>query len=427
MKKELFYYDPMLYLSTPEIPFVMGITATLKEPIEGEKLEEAVERLRQRFPYFYVRAEREGDDLYTVPNSLPVTVRNTWKPINLHSSEANYHVMAVKYEGRRMAVEISHAMTDGTGFLPYFKSLLYCYLSFKTGLKFNSDGFRLPGDEIPKTETEDPFPGLDLDHTELPIYQKQPTKDFIKFGETLPADARDRSIFYLKLPEDMVMRYCKSNDGSPNVLIASLFSKAARDVDQTSERPFVSIIAIDNKARLGNYDSYRQFAFTGFVDFPKKLNHEPLDRILTMARGQLILQTQPENALQTVKNSRDGFEQMKPLPLAQKAAIGRQVLGSHMATTSISYVKSRSFGPLDEYIEEYYVLGEPSTAEVLCEITCINQCFFLAFSQVFKTEAFLNAFIGELGAIGIPCEIMRKEEYKLCGIRYDDISFEPEG
>lgn len=59
MKKELFYYDPMLYLSTPEIPFVMGITATLKEPIEGEKLEEAVERLRQRFPYFYVRAERE--------------------------------------------------------------------------------------------------------------------------------------------------------------------------------------------------------------------------------------------------------------------------------------------------------------------------------------------------------------------------------
>ncbi len=78
-------------------------------------------------------------------------------------------------------------------------------------------------------------------------------------------------------------------------------------------------------------------------------------------------------------------------------------------------------------IEEYYVLGEPSTVEVLCEITCINRSFFLAFSQVFQSEVFLNAFISELGAIGIPCEIMRKEEYKLCGIRYDNISFEPEG
>lgn len=426
MKKELFYYDPMLYLSTPEIPFVMGITATLTEPIEGTKLEEAVEQLRQRFPYFYVRAEREGNDLYTVPNPHPVTVRNTWKPIDLHSCEANYHVMAVKYEGKRLAVEISHAMTDGTGFLPYFKSLLFCYLSMKTGLQFDPDGFRLPGDVIPKTETEDPFSGLDLDRAEPPIYQKQPVQDFIKFGEILPADAHDRRIFYLKFPEDKVMRYCKSNDGSPNVLIASLFSKAARDVDPASEKPFVSVIAIDNKARLGNYDSYRQFAFTGFVDFPKKLNHESLDKILTMTRGQLILQTQPENAIQTVKSTRDGFEQMKSLLLAQKAAIGRQVLGSHMATTSISYVKSRSFGPLDAYIEEYYVLGEPSTVEVLCEITCINRSFFLAFSQVFQSEAFLNAFISELGAIGIPCEIMRKEEYKLCGIRYDNISFEPE-
>ena len=419
MKKELFYYDPMLYLSTPEIPFVMGITATLTEPVDGALLAEAVERLRTRFPYFYVRAKREGNDLYPVPNPLPVTVRNTWEPIDLHSSEANYHLMAVKYEGRRLAAEISHAVTDGTGFLPYFKSLLFVYLSLKTGRSFNTDGFRLPGDVIPETEIGDPFPGLDLDHAESPLYQKQPPQDFFKFGTSLPADTHDRRIFYLKLPEAEVMKYCKSNDGSPNVLIAALFSRAARDVDPTSEKPFVSIIAIDNKARLGNFDSYRQFAFTGFVDFPKKLNGEPLDKVLTMARGQLMLQIQPENALQTVKATRDGFEQMKPLPLAQKAAIGRQVLGSHMATSSISYVKSRSFGPLDAYVEAYYVLGEPSTAEVLCEITCINHSFFLAFSQVFQSEKLLNAFIDELSAIRIPCEIMHKEPYRLCGIRYD--------
>lgn len=426
MMNELNYYDPMLFLSTPEIPFVMGITATLTEPIDGKILKEAVGRLRERFPYFYVEAKREGNDLYTVPNPRPVTVRNTWEPIYLHSKESNYHLLAAKYEGKRLAVEISHAMTDGAGFLPYFKSLLYCYLSLKTGLEFDPDGFRLPGDVIPDTETGNPFPELDFDNAKSPIYQKKATQDFFKFEDTPPANAHDRHIFYLKLPEDKVIKYCKSNDGSPNILFATLFSRAARKIDPTSEKTFTSIIAIDNKARLGNFDSYHLFAFTGFVDFPKKLNYESIEKTLTMARGQLILQIQPENAIQAIKNSINGFEMMKPLSLAQKAAIGKQSLGSHMATTSISYVKGRSFGSLDPYIEEYYVLGEPSTAEVLCEITCLNNSFFMAFSQVFPSERFLNAFIDELDFIGIPCEIMRSEEYKLCGIRYDNISFDSE-
>ena len=90
----------------------MGITAALTEPIDGKILKEAVGRLRERFSYFYVEAKREGNDLYTVPNPRLVTVRNTWESIYLHSKESNYHLLAAKYEGKRLAVEISHAMTD---------------------------------------------------------------------------------------------------------------------------------------------------------------------------------------------------------------------------------------------------------------------------------------------------------------------------
>lgn len=84
------YYEPNLYMSTPGFPNTMGISVTLTEPVDGDILQEVAEELRGRFPYFYVRAESDGSDLVAKPNPLPMTVRNTWEPIDLRSEEANY-------------------------------------------------------------------------------------------------------------------------------------------------------------------------------------------------------------------------------------------------------------------------------------------------------------------------------------------------
>ena len=109
------FYEPMLYLSTPEHPNTMGVLAVLTEAVDGELLRDAVEELRTRFPYFYVKAEQRENDLLPVPNELPMTVRNTWSPIMLNAKESNYHLGAWKYEGKRLAFEITHALTDGAG------------------------------------------------------------------------------------------------------------------------------------------------------------------------------------------------------------------------------------------------------------------------------------------------------------------------
>ena len=142
------FYEPMLYLSTPDHPNTMGALVGLKEPVDGDILRGVVEELRARFPYYYVRAAAKENDLVPVPNPLHMTVRNSWDPINLNSEESNYHLAAWKYEGKRLAFEISHSLTDGAGMLPYIKSALYLYLSRKTGKNFDSTGFRLPGDDM---------------------------------------------------------------------------------------------------------------------------------------------------------------------------------------------------------------------------------------------------------------------------------------
>ena len=53
------FYDPMLYLSTPEHPNMMGVIVGLKEDIDGDILQEVVEGLRVRFP----RSEEHTSEL----------------------------------------------------------------------------------------------------------------------------------------------------------------------------------------------------------------------------------------------------------------------------------------------------------------------------------------------------------------------------
>ena len=412
------YYDPMLCTCSPENPMTMGVTAVLTEDIDGELLKEAVRELRERFAYFYVRAKIEDNDIVVVPNPLPMTVRNTWAPIELASKEANYHLAAIKYEGNRICLEMNHALSDGAGVSPFFKSLLFVYLSKKTGASFPVQGFRLPGSEAPVSETGDPFAAVDTDSVQGPFYQKKPTADFYR----LPSrNGEADHIYYLKMPVSAVMKYCKENDGSPNVLMSVLIARAIRRVDPISEKTVTVSVAIDHKSMLGNSENYRMFANAYELDFPKERQLDDIMKLCTMTRGQLMLQAQPENSAWYIKTRKMGFEKMKAMPLQMKLDILPKAASASRWTASVSYVNSRSFGPLDPYIKELYNLAEVRSIDVVCEIACINNSFFVALAQCNSSRDFFEALLCELEQAGVPFEIMRDEEYHLCGLRYEDM------
>jgi hypothetical protein len=100
---------------------------------------------------------------------------------------------------------------------------------------------------------------------------------------------------------------------------------------------------------------------------------------------------------------------MKTEMTAKYAGIPRWSIG-------MSYANSRSFGPLDPYIEEVYVVSTPGVTDILCEIACLNQHFFLMVAQTFSSEKYMDAFLAELADAGIACEVMHKEDTNLCGV-----------
>lgn len=407
------FYEPMLYLSTPDHPNTMGALVGLKEPVDGDILRGVVEELRARFPYYYVRAAAKENDLVPVPNPLHMTVRNSWDPINLNSEESNYHLAAWKYEGKRLAFEISHSLTDGAGMLPYIKSALYLYLSRKTGKNFDSTGFRLPGDDIPTSETGNPFATLDIDSAEAPLYSKAATTDFYRLNAGAEESSR---VTYIRLSEAQLMQYCKDFDGSPNTFFSVMFARAARRYDPTSEKTISIAVAIDHKAMLGNRDSYRMFANVVELDFPKSRPLDDLMKACTIARGQIMLQAQPENSLWAMKQRKALYAKLGQLPLETKLGIIAKSAGSPRWSISVSYANSRSFGPLDPYIDEFYVLSEMGVSDVGCEISCINHSFFLAIGQNFSSDGFVKAFLDELASVGIGYEVRGREPLRLCGL-----------
>ena len=136
----------------------------------------------------------------------------------------------------------------------------------------------------------------------------------------------------------------------------------------------------------------------------------------TIARGQIMLQAQPENSLWAMKQRKMNNAKLNHVPLDTKREMLAKSAGSPRWSISISYSNSRSFGPLDPYIEELYLLAEPGVTDISCEISCINHNFFLAIAQNFSSDKFIGAVLDELASVGIAYEVMRKEPLRLCGI-----------
>ena len=407
------FYDPMLYMSTPDRPNTMGVVVELKEMVDGNVLRDVVESLRVRFPYFYVKVAPRGMDLLPEENPLPMTVRNTWAPIKLGSQESNLHLAAWKYEGRLLCFEIAHTLTDGAGLLPYIKSAVFLYLSNKLGLSLDRTGFRLPGDNIPESETGDPFAGLDIDGAKRPSSAKEPTIDFYRLGEGADPDPR---VAYIRLPEAQFMERCEDNAASPNAFLSVMFARAVRRHDPASEKTVSVSVSVDHKAMLGNHDNYRMASGAVELDFPKDMQLNDLKGACAVARRQLTEQARPENSLWAMRQMKALCDKMNQVPLGMKLDLVSKDAGRSRWSVSISYPRMRTFGPLDPYIESLYMLSEPSVADVVCEVTCINNSFFLAVAQCFASDAFLDVFLGELSSIGIDCEVVRKEPFRLCGM-----------
>ena len=88
-----------------------------------------------------------------------------------------------------------------------------------------------------------------------------------------------------------------------------------------------------------------------------------------------------------------------------------------LSTMFVSYVDCRSFGPLQTYIENLFIVTSLlKLSDVLCEVTCINHSFFVAYMQPFSSDRYFKCFLRELKWSGIDYEVIESEPLRISGI-----------
>lgn len=151
------------------------VSATLKDQIDPAVLQQAVDDLKPRFPSMYVRLRTGFFWHYLEEISAPPQVQEDFAYPLTHMShrEITRCSLRVFYFQNRIAVEMFHALTDGTGGMIYLKTLVARYLTLKYGLAVPcTDGILDITDTPSDEELEDSF----LKHTsKFAMSRSEPT------------------------------------------------------------------------------------------------------------------------------------------------------------------------------------------------------------------------------------------------------------
>ena len=136
------------------------VSVSLKDDVDPEILQQAVDALRPRFPSYYVALHRGVFWYYLEECRSPVRVQDDYAyPLTFMSSrELRRSCMRVLVYKNRVAAEFFHSLTDGYGGSVYLCNLVARYLELKEGVVIPLEGLiRDLNESPPPEELEDSF------------------------------------------------------------------------------------------------------------------------------------------------------------------------------------------------------------------------------------------------------------------------------
>lgn len=126
------------------------LTVVLKEPVDPELFQKAVDSVRQRFSFFFVRLRKGFFWNYLESDNVPYLVKEESQPpcSPIKSGKTKNKLIRFLYYKNRISVEVSHIVSDGNGGFEILKAILFMYFSLQ-GFEIDHENKILSIDEIP--------------------------------------------------------------------------------------------------------------------------------------------------------------------------------------------------------------------------------------------------------------------------------------
>ena len=383
---------------------VMRVRIRMCDLVEPNALRHAVDMTMKRYPYFCVELKK-AEDYYLAQNDRQVVICNSLSGIELNSAESNYHLISFSWQDNWIIIDISHAITDGTGAYEVVKTFLYYYVSSRYGVELAKEGIRLAGDEISDQEWEDPV----LKAENLPTPPRVEMAKCLNMAQAAGLeDDMAPTVYSIAISEDEFMRFNMENDGSPATMISLFLSRAIASLFPDNRDVIRIAMTVNQRKALKAPLAHQSLVGGVMLEYKEKMRSWPLERQATAYRGMVFAQTMEETVLAGVASQKRISQLILSKQNVQERMAAAQMisdLANNLVTGTVSYVGKADFKGTEKYIRDFRSWTRGTGQGVLIEAAAVNGRFTLDFIQPFQSPIYVNAFLKELKENGITYDL----------------------
>ena len=384
-----------------------GLPSQLKQDIDKELLNTALRVTLSRFPAFAVRMKKGLFWYYFDPNDNIPEAEVERVPVcrSINIDETKGYLFRVNYYGRRISLEVFHAITDGTGALTFLKTLAYQYLRL-AGHEIHTDDSILHCQELPSvSEYEDSF-GFHYDSTAKGSWAEE--KAYQITGTRKPLGSV--SVVHGIMSAAQLVSVARSADATVTgyltaLLIYSIYS--ARLMGRGSALP-VKVSVPVNLRKF--YPSRTLRNFSSYVNVSMHFSRiaYTFEQILEKVSAQLREDTQPEKLMNkiSVNVNAEKHMLMRIAPLLLKNIVLKtagKMYGDKLITTTFSNLGVIAVPEqMKQHIDRFeFILGAPTVNMFNCTACSFEDKLVISFTRIMEEAEIEKVFFRFLAAKGI--------------------------
>ena len=390
------------------------ISATLTEPVDTAVLRSALDVTARRFPSIAVRLRRGMFWYYLeqIPHSPAIQEEKSCPLAHAPFHEVRQCAFRVLVYHNRFAVEFFHALTDGTGGLTFFKTLLAEYLSQKYGLTIPAgDGVLGRLEEPDAEELEDSF-------LRYAGNVKASRKEATAWHLTgTPEKDGFKDLVTLMIPAPALKDCAKAHGVTVTELLCAAMMQAicrlqAEKVPQRSRRKPVKVLLPVNLRNLFPSKTLRNFASYITPEVDPRMGDYTFDEICAAVHHRMGLENNPQTM--RAKFAANVASEQSPLlrvmPLFIKNLAMKAVFDTVGECKSCLCLSNLGVVRLPEVMAPYvermdFIIGVQAKAPHNCGVLTWNDTVYINCIRSIREPELELHFYRVLHQLGLPVKV----------------------
>lgn len=393
---------------------VFRVSATLKEPVDRSVLQSALDITVRRFPSVAVRLRRGFFWYYLeqISRSPSVQEENSYPLVYMTPEEMRQCAFRVLVYHNRIAVELFHALSDGTGALIFLKTLVAEYLTQKYDVSIPAENGVLGRlDEPSDAELEDSFlknaGTIGQSRQEKTAYHLSGTREIDDF-KTLTTMMIDVNAAYSAAKNYGVTL----TEFLCAVTMRAILSLQAEEVRNRRRRKPVKVLLPVNLRRLFPSSTLRNFSLYTTAEADPRLGDYTFEELCRNVHHRLGMDVNPKQMRMristNVKSESSIF--LKIMPLFVKNAAMRAVFDAVGECKSCLCLSNMGRVQLPEEMQAFvqrmdFIIGVPAQTPYNCAVLSYGNTLSINFIRNIREPKLEKHFYEVLRGLGLHVKV----------------------